>query len=47
MKDWYRNMTEGQKKFVYIVSAALVFVYGIGLFPLAILIYLQLGQQAE
>ncbi len=45
MKNWYQFMTKGQKVFVYPLSIALVLVYGIGLFPLAILIYLQLGQR--
>ncbi|MCE9679431.1 hypothetical protein LZP69_09625 [Shewanella sp. AS1] len=44
MKNWYKKMTKGQKIFVYLVSMALVLVYGIGLLPLAILIYLQLGE---
>lgn len=43
MNDWYKNMTKNQKNFVYLVSAALVLVFGIGLVPLAILIYLELG----
>lgn len=47
MKNWYKNMTKGQKIFVYFVSAALVMVFGIGLLPLAILIYLELGQSQE
>ena len=34
MKNWYENMAKGQKVFVYLVSTALVLVYGIGLLPL-------------
>lgn len=45
IEDWYRNMPKGQKIFVYFVSIALVFVFGIGLLPLAILIYLELGKR--
>jgi hypothetical protein len=47
MKNWYKKMPKGQKIFVYLVSIALVLVYGIGLLPLAILIYLELGQRGE
>ena len=45
MKKWYRDMTKAQKVFVYFVSIALVIVYGIGLIPLAVLIYLGLGNR--
>lgn len=47
MKNWYKNITKGQKIFIYFISLALVFVFGIGLFPLAILIYLELGQRGN
>jgi TPP-dependent trihydroxycyclohexane-1,2-dione (THcHDO) dehydratase len=47
MKNWYQCMTKGQKKFVYFVSMSLVLAYGIGLFPLAVLIYLELGQRGN
>lgn len=47
MSEWYRNMPKGQKAFVYLVSCALVLVYGIGLFPLVVLIYLHLGQSGR
>lgn len=43
LNDWYEGMGKGQKVFVYLVSAALVLVFGIGLIPLALLIYLELG----
>lgn len=45
IEDWYRNMPKNQKIFVYFVSIALVLVFGIGLLPLAILIYLELGKR--
>lgn len=45
MRSWYKNMPKGQKIFVYLVSAALVLVYLIGLLPLAILVYLELGER--
>jgi hypothetical protein len=45
MKSWYRNMPKRQKTFVYIVSIALVFFWGIGLLPLIVLIYLELGER--
>lgn len=41
--DWYEGMAKGQKIFVYAVSAGLVFAFGFGLLPLAVLIYLELG----
>lgn len=47
MKRWYHNMTKGQKLFVYFVSLCLVPVFAIGLAPLAVLIYLQLGTNPD
>ncbi|MBH0040434.1 hypothetical protein [Pseudoalteromonas sp. SWN166] len=43
IENWYYGITKGQKIFIYLVSTALVPVFGIGLLPLAILIYLELG----
>lgn len=40
-------MPKGQNTFVYLIAIALVLVYGIGLLPLAILIYLELGQRGN
>jgi len=45
MKNWYKKMPKGQKTFVYLLSTVLVLVYGTGLLPLTILIYLELGQR--
>lgn len=45
IEKWYIEMGKQQKIFVYMVSAALVLVYGFGLLPLAILIYLELGER--
>ena len=47
IKNWYENISKGQKKFVYFVSICLIFAFGIGLLPLAILIYLELGSKDE
>lgn len=47
MKSWYKSMTKGQKIFVYFISTCSVLVYGIGLLPLSILIYLELGKRSE
>jgi len=47
MKKWYKNLTKGQKKFVYFVSICLIFAFGIGLLPLVVLIYLELGNKDE
>ena len=45
MKNWYKSINKGQKIFIFLVSLALVLVYGAGLFPLAVLIYLELGER--
>lgn len=47
MKNWYRTLTKEQKIFVYLVSMALVLAYLIGLIPLAVLIYLELGERGN
>ena len=47
MKNWYESITKGQKVFLYSLSSFLVLVYGIGLIPLLLLIYLQLGVRAS
>jgi hypothetical protein len=44
MKSWHKNLTQAQKIFVYLVSCALVPVFLIGLLPLAIMIYFELGE---
>ena len=41
------SISKGQKKFIYFVSLCLVLAYGIGLLPLAILIYLELVNKDE
>ncbi len=43
MRDWYDGITRGQKLFLFGVSIALVFAWGVGLVGLCILIYCQLG----
>jgi hypothetical protein len=43
MRNWYDGITSGQKLFLFALSIILVFVYGIGLIPLCILIYCELG----
>ena len=45
MKEWYKTMPKYQKIFVYFVSTVLVLVYGVGLLPLSVLVYLELGQR--
>ena len=47
MEKWYKNISKGQKIFVYGVSIGLILVFGFGLLPLAILIYLELGEKDE
>lgn len=44
---WYTNMTKPQRVFVYIVSVLLIPAYGLGLVPLALLIYIQLGNSTK
>tara|TARA_B100000795_G_scaffold232965_1_gene191466 strand:+ start:32 stop:196 length:165 start_codon:yes stop_codon:yes gene_type:complete len=45
IEKWYRRMGNQQKVFVYLVSIGLIFAFGFGLLPLAILIYLELGDR--
>jgi hypothetical protein len=47
LNKWYREMTSGQKKFVYFVSICLVPIFLIGVLPLIVLIYLHLGQDSN
>jgi hypothetical protein len=47
LRDWYVGMTKGQRIFVYIVSTAMVPVYLIGLIPLSVLVYLELGSRGQ
>lgn len=47
MKNWYKNINTGQKIFVFLVSIALIGVFGAGFLPLAVLIYLELGERFE
>ena len=43
IENWYEEINKNQKIFVYVVSTVLVGVFGVGLLPLAVLIYLELG----
>jgi hypothetical protein len=43
LSEWYDAMPKGQKVFVYLVSTGLILAFGVGLVPLAVLIYLELG----
>jgi hypothetical protein len=45
LEKWYREMGKQQKIFVYIISIGLILAFGFGLLPLAILIYLELGER--
>jgi len=47
LNNWYENITKGQKIFIYFTSVALIMLFGIGLIPLAILIYLELGERGR
>ena len=43
MRSWYDGINRGQKIFLFAISIPLVFVYLIGIIPLCILIYCELG----
>ena len=45
--DWYERLTVEQRIFLWLASAILVFVYGIGLIPVAILLFKELGKPAK
>jgi len=47
LNNWYMGMTKGQKILVYVISCGLVPFFGIGLAPLALLLYLQLGMSGK
>ncbi|SAL50819.1 hypothetical protein AWB73_05289 [Caballeronia turbans] len=47
MKNWYKSITRGQKIFLYVLSSVLVLVYAVGLVPLLLLIYLELGNSSN
>lgn len=43
LEVWYEGINKNQKIFIYLVSVGLIFLFGIGLIPLTLLIYLELG----
>lgn len=45
LSEWYKNMNPKQRKFVWFCSLALIMVWGVGLLPTAILIYIKLGEK--
>ena len=45
MQKWYNSTNTPQKIFLFLLSLALVVVFGVGLIPLFILIYLELGRR--
>jgi hypothetical protein len=45
IKNWYKGINKGQKIFLFLVSTALIIVFGAGLLPLTGLIYLELGER--
>jgi hypothetical protein len=47
MKNWYKNINKWQKVFIFLASTALILAFGIGLLPLAALIYLELGERFD
>lgn len=47
MQKWYNTTNANQKIFMFAVSICLVFVFGVGLIPLAVLLYCHLGTLPE
>ena len=43
LENWYKELNKQRKIFVYVVSYALIGLFGFGLIPLLILIYLEFG----
>lgn len=43
LQNWYNSINKNQKILLWLASGCLVFVYGAGLVPLVLLMYLQLG----
>lgn len=46
MKKWYKSINDAQRIFLFLASAGLSLLI-VGLLPLAILIYLELGERFE
>ena len=45
LQSWYHDsITVGQRRLLWIVSGLLILVFGVGLIPLAFLMYLHLGR---
>jgi hypothetical protein len=47
MKKWYWSLNKAQKIFVYIISILAIFPIFIGLIPLTIFIFFELGGRPE
>jgi len=47
MKNWYKEINKGQKIFLYLISTFLILLFGAGLLPLSVLIYLELGERGD
>jgi hypothetical protein len=48
LQNWYHNgITVGQRRLLWIVSVLLIMVFGVGLIPLAFLLYLHLGEHSS
>lgn len=43
MQKWYNSINANQKIFLLCISVLLILVFGLGLIPLAVLVYLELG----
>jgi len=44
IENWYESINQSQKIFLWVISFIAIICYGIGLLPLAGLIYLELGK---
>jgi hypothetical protein len=47
LSKWYRTVNQDQRVVLLLASVGLVFLYGAGLVPLTVLLYLHLGEREE
>lgn len=47
MQNWYNSIEANQKLFIFMLSTLSILVFGIGLIPIAVLVYLELGSNVQ
>lgn len=47
LRNWYASTSNGQRLMIMFLSTILLFAYGLGLIPLAMMIWLALGERAD